>query len=150
MKLRLALAMLVVSIAASLAVAAPAVAASSHWTKHHAARLYLHDVRPSNRELDRWDKLAKSTLNLGALRKEAGRVADSEMVFVQRLIRGNWAPHVDKAMKKLEVRVLNEVRQWQRIAAAGTIKQLQHAITNLPRGSQAANNVRRSLGLPTV
>jgi hypothetical protein len=150
MKLRLGLAMLVVTFAASVAVASPAFAANSHWTKHQAAKRYLHDVRPSNKELDRWDRLAKHTLRLNALRKEAARVAESETVFVQRLIRGKWSPRVDRPMKKLETRVLDEVRHWQDIATAPTIKKLQHAVLHLPRGSKAANRVRHVLGLPTV
>jgi hypothetical protein len=150
MKLRLLVAVLAVGIAASFAVATPALAASSHWTKHQAARHYLHDVRPSNKQLDRWDKLAKDSLQVGPLTKQAGRVAQSEIVFVQRLIRGQWTSHVDKLIKKLEVRVLNEVRRWQDVASARTIIELQHAVTKLPNGSRAANRVRRALGLPTV
>lgn len=149
MKLRLALAALVAAIAASLAVAAPAYAAS-HWTKHQAAMRYLHDVHPSNKQLDRWDKLTKGSLDLGVLTNQADRVAQSEIVFVQRLIQGKWTTRVDTLVKKLEVRVLDEVRHWQDIAAAGTLTQLQHAVTKLPSGSKAANRVRRALGLPTV
>jgi hypothetical protein len=151
MMFRGALATLLVGLAFSVVAAPPAGAAASHWTRHQAGRHYLRDVRASNRELDRWDGLlAAKHHRLHALTNEARRVAQSEMVLVQRLIRGNWSAKVDKLIKHLEVRLLDEVSRWEDVAAARTAHRFHAAIALLPSRSGAANRVRRALGLPSV